>query len=107
MDRLEIVTPRCPSCGGQTLFIGKGGHLTCSVIGCKEPGVERAINNLRSEVERLRAKLERAREALHKNELTFGDFEKALRILGRVGMSEGLNIAKNATTQALADLEDK
>jgi len=34
-----IVTP-CPSCGRRTLFIGAGGHLTCSVIGCKEPSVE-------------------------------------------------------------------
>jgi hypothetical protein len=42
----RIVT-RCPSCGSQSLFLGSGGHLTCAVIGCKEPGVERAIEALR------------------------------------------------------------
>ncbi len=35
----KIVTP-CPSCGARSLFVGEGGHLTCSVIGCPEPGVE-------------------------------------------------------------------
>lgn len=38
----RIETP-CPSCGHRTLFIGSGGHLTCSLIGCREPGTERAI----------------------------------------------------------------
>lgn len=32
------IADRCPCCGGQTLFIGAGGWLTCSVIGCKAPG---------------------------------------------------------------------
>ena len=31
------IADRCPACGGQTLFIGAGGWLTCSVIGCKSP----------------------------------------------------------------------
>jgi hypothetical protein len=42
------ITTRCPSCGHQSLFIGKGGHLTCSWLECKEPGVERAIKKLTS-----------------------------------------------------------
>jgi hypothetical protein len=42
----RINTP-CPACGSRTLFIGEGGHLTCSLIGCKQPGVERAIAELR------------------------------------------------------------
>lgn len=32
------IAHRCPSCGAQSLFIGAGGLLTCSVIGCKDPG---------------------------------------------------------------------
>lgn len=54
MDSRNIVS-RCPSCGGCFLFIGKDGHLTCSVIGCKEPVVDRAVNNLKEDVERLQA----------------------------------------------------
>lgn len=40
------ITTRCPSCGHQTLFIGDGGHLTCSWLDCTEPGVETAIKKL-------------------------------------------------------------
>lgn len=40
----KIIDP-CPSCGAQSLFIGMGGYLTCSVIGCKEPGVTAAIKD--------------------------------------------------------------
>lgn len=43
-DQLRIVTP-CPSCGRSGLFVGRGGHLTCSRLGCNEPGVERAIQS--------------------------------------------------------------
>ncbi len=38
----RIVT-RCPSCGSQTLFIGSGGHLTCSLLGCPSPSVAHTI----------------------------------------------------------------
>jgi hypothetical protein len=37
----RIVTP-CPNCGRSSLFIGEGGHLTCSVLTCSEPSAERA-----------------------------------------------------------------
>lgn len=43
------IADRCPTCGAQSLFIGSGGWLTCSVIGCKEPGVSRAIKRLTRE----------------------------------------------------------
>jgi hypothetical protein len=43
------ITTRCPSCGHQSLFIGKGGHLTCSWLECKEPGLERAIERLKAQ----------------------------------------------------------
>ena len=52
MTEQMIVTP-CPSCGGKTLFVGSGGHLTCSWLECKEPVVRIAI-----------AKLKRATDAL-------------------------------------------
>jgi hypothetical protein len=39
----EQIVTRCPTCGGQTLFIGDGGHLTCSWLKCVEPSVAHAI----------------------------------------------------------------
>lgn len=44
----QRITTRCPSCGHQSLFIGSGGHLTCSWLECKDPGLERAIAKLTS-----------------------------------------------------------
>lgn len=32
------VRGRCPSCGSESLFLGANGYVTCSVIGCKDPG---------------------------------------------------------------------
>lgn len=29
---------RCPSCGGQTLFVSPTGWITCSLLGCRDPG---------------------------------------------------------------------
>jgi hypothetical protein len=28
---------RCPACGGSSLFLGEGGHVTCSRIDCPDP----------------------------------------------------------------------
>lgn len=39
----EEITTRCPTCGGQTIFIGSGGHLTCSMVTCRNPSVEDAM----------------------------------------------------------------
>ena len=44
----QRIADRCPTCGHTTLFIGSGGWLTCSLIGCKEPGVSRAIELLKA-----------------------------------------------------------
>ena len=46
----RISTP-CPACRSGSLFVGSGGHLTCSVLGCPEPGVETEINNLKAACE--------------------------------------------------------
>lgn len=48
---------RCPSCGSRTLFIGAGGWLTCSVIGCKEPATGDVIQGLQDRVTELRREL--------------------------------------------------
>lgn len=42
------IADRCPSCGARSLFIGSGGWLTCSVIGCANPAVSDAIETLRT-----------------------------------------------------------
>lgn len=34
----ERIQEQCPSCGSTSLFIGSGGYITCSVLGCKRPG---------------------------------------------------------------------
>lgn len=31
------VKGRCPWCGSQSLFVGKGGYVTCSWIECRRP----------------------------------------------------------------------
>jgi len=49
IPRLET---SCPSCGCRTIFIGVGGHLTCSNLQCAEPSVEAATAALRHHVER-------------------------------------------------------
>jgi len=38
----------CRKCHKTTLFIGNGGHLTCSLIGCARPNVETAIRFFQS-----------------------------------------------------------
>jgi hypothetical protein len=34
---LPIVQGRCPACGRASLFLGNGGHVTCSIIDCPNP----------------------------------------------------------------------
>ncbi|MFF0055701.1 DUF6085 family protein [Streptomyces microflavus] len=31
------VQGRCLACGGSSLFLGEGGHVTCARIGCPDP----------------------------------------------------------------------
>ena len=44
------IADRCPNCGAQSLFIGGGGWLSCSVIGCSNPSVRDAIAALKAPV---------------------------------------------------------
>ena len=34
---LPLVRGRCPACGRASLFLGSGGHATCSIIDCPDP----------------------------------------------------------------------
>ena len=43
-----VIKTRCPVCQGQ-LFVGQGGHLTCAVLECREPGMEQGIKLLINE----------------------------------------------------------
>lgn len=36
-DRMATVQGRCPACGWTTLFLGDGGHVTCSRLECPNP----------------------------------------------------------------------
>jgi hypothetical protein len=38
-ERFPRVAGRCPSCRGASLFLGAGGHVTCSRLDCPDPGV--------------------------------------------------------------------
>lgn len=35
---MEPICTPCPNCNAHSVFIGKGGYLTCSIIGCSDPG---------------------------------------------------------------------
>lgn len=62
--RTPKIATLCPSCGGETLFIGTGGHLTCSVIGCRQPSVERCVAELYNERSQLERELNQTRAKL-------------------------------------------
>lgn len=36
-DRMQTVQGRCPACGWTSLFLGDGGHVTCSRLECPNP----------------------------------------------------------------------
>lgn len=44
----ERIVTRCPTCDFQTLFVGSGGHLTCSRLECSNPSVASSIAKLKS-----------------------------------------------------------
>lgn len=67
----ESISTPCPTCGCKSLFIGSGGHLTCSRVpsdtgkGCDQPSVERAFEIIKAENERLRAAVARLEDHEH------------------------------------------
>lgn len=38
-----VVQGFCPACNRHTLFLGTGGYVTCSYLGCKDPGAANKI----------------------------------------------------------------
>lgn len=94
----EKVAGQCPMGCGETLFLGEGGHVTCSVISCPDPGAAdraltgRAVGELRwLVVEADRATAADARIA------ELGLFERALIIAAfDAGQAEVLNPLRKA-----------
>lgn len=69
------ITTRCPACGGQSLFIAVGGHLTCSWLKCPEPGPAAAFKaerQQREQTERQEARLRAALERLEWDDGRYG-----------------------------------
>ncbi len=62
----ERIEDRCPRCGNRTIFIGSGGHLTCSWLECKEPGVGVEIERIQKERDRYAAALDACRVRLER-----------------------------------------
>jgi hypothetical protein len=53
----ERITTPCPACGGSSLFVGNGGHLTCARLDCSGPGVGREVEALKAALRSARATL--------------------------------------------------
>jgi hypothetical protein len=45
------VQGRCPACGGESLFVGSGGYITCRRIECPEPDAATTLLELQSPVQ--------------------------------------------------------
>jgi len=60
----EPICDPCPKCGLRSLFIGKGGYLTCSSLQCEQPGVGREMENLSRRCAAAESRLARLVEAL-------------------------------------------
>lgn len=37
-EGFPIVRGQCPACGCRALFLGPGGYVACSIVGCPNPG---------------------------------------------------------------------
>jgi hypothetical protein len=51
----------CPACGSRSLFIAEGGWLTCASLRCSEPGVSRAVDDLKARLAAMQRLANRAR----------------------------------------------
>lgn len=70
-----VVRGKCLACGHDTLFLGRGGHVTCSWLSCPEPGFMRKVDDLRDQLadakhdlEQMRTEKEMWRETLDAQE---------------------------------------
>ncbi len=66
----ERISTPCPTCGLHSLFIGFGGHLTCASVpsdhtpGCPQPGVETAVELLKSDLASAREQIRQLRDSI-------------------------------------------
>lgn len=51
------IADRCLTCGSVSVFIGSGGWLTCAHLGCGEPGIGKAIDDLCTRAELAEARV--------------------------------------------------
>lgn len=93
------IRTRCPSCGHETLFISPSGHLTCSLIGCKDPTLINRIGEDRiqpkppgnAQATGGEAEISfQASSALGAAEMLLSDIEKDFREKGEVEISNQL-----------------
>lgn len=103
---VRIETP-CPSCGHRTLFIGSGGHLTCSWLQCQEPGVEHKLFQLRDTAKTHEHVMQRLNG--QRFYLTSVQNMRTMHraALGDVGELKLLDAAMAATADVLAQLTDE
>ena len=71
----------CPACANNTLFLGDGGHITCSWIDCPDPAfVDNMLNEHTQQVGdttgQIVADLEHARKQINKLIAHFSGLEK-------------------------------
>lgn len=71
------VRGRCPSCDGEHLFVGSGGYVTCSLIGCADPCAA-DIDTLAARITEVEAERD---EAIRLEPLTVADFRRAQAVL--------------------------
>ena len=74
----------CPSCRAESLFLGTNGYVTCSVIGCKDPG---------------------AAHDMLKHGVNDSELAGRLQAEARVAVLEGATAAALQAGQRLAELE--
>lgn len=48
-DSHHKVAGTCPACGSRSLFLGSGGHVTCSWVDCSAPCAADSLLNEASE----------------------------------------------------------
>ena len=90
----ERIIDRCPSCGSKSLFIGKGGWLTCGNLStCKEPGVSRSIDNMIDNMRARIAELDQLRARIAELEL----------LMREAARGEKLKSARIAELEAILD----
>lgn len=53
-DLHPTVQGRCPACGGESLFLGSGGYVTCARMECPDPEAATRILEQRIDYSKIR-----------------------------------------------------